>query len=107
MADEAVKVDLLLADSVEKGVFSDGNGASSCCCIGNLAAFGANDCNLPVGLDGMREADAIFDYGAVACGFEVDVDFVLDRGRGLANFDSSEDTESSISSWTRRNFRIS
>lgn len=92
MADQAVEADLLLTDGLEESFLADGDGAGCGGFAGDVAAFGADDCDLPVALDGVGEADAVFDDGAVAGGFEVDVNLVFDRGGRLADFNGSKDS---------------
>jgi hypothetical protein len=91
MTNEAVKVNLVLANGLKQGLLSNGNGAGSGRRSSNVTSFGANDCDLPVALNWVRKADAVLDNRPVACSFEVDVNFVFDGRRGLADFDSSED----------------
>lgn len=92
MAEQAVEAELVLADGLEEGFLANGHGARCGGFAGDVAALGADDGNLPVALDGVREADAVFDDGAVAGRLEVDVKLVLDRGGRLADFNGSKDS---------------
>lgn len=99
MADEAVELDLVVTNGLEEGFLADGNGAGCDGCVGDVAALGADDSDLPLGLDGVGETDAAADDRAVAQGLEGDVNLVLDRGGGLANFGCSEDTATPLSAF--------
>lgn len=89
MADETVEVDLFLFDGFEEGFLTDGYSTCGSGLLSDLAAFGADDGNLPIALDGVGKSDAVLDDGSVSGGLEVDVNFVLDRSRRLSNFNGS------------------
>lgn len=54
VAQEAVKGDVVVADRLKQGLLTDGDGTRSGCRRGDVAAFLADDGNLPVGADGVR-----------------------------------------------------
>jgi hypothetical protein len=53
VANETVKVNLLLLDSFEKSFLADSYGTCSSGFTGDLAALGADDGDLPIALDGV------------------------------------------------------
>lgn len=98
VAEETVELNLLLADSLEQGLLANGNGASRGGGVRNIAAFGADDGDLEVCLDGVGQSDSSTNDRAAASSLEVDVNFVLDGARGLADFDCAKNSTIGMSS---------
>jgi hypothetical protein len=92
VADKTVEVDLFLFDGFKEGFLTDGYSTCGGGLLGDLAAFGADDGNLPIALDGVGKSNAVLDDGAITGSLEVDVNFVLDRSRRLSNLDGSQDS---------------
>ena len=99
MAYQAVKLNLFVANGFEEALFPGRDGSSRCCSCGNVATFGADNGNLPIALDGVREPNAVLHDRAVSRRLEVDVNFIFDgRGR-LANLDSPENAKAPINTF--------
>ena len=65
MAYTSIKVYTTFLDRVKDNVFSDKGGAGADCLFGCDRVRGADDTNAEGGVDSMRKAEAIANYGAV------------------------------------------
>lgn len=77
MCDASVEFDVAGFDGFEDGVLAYEGGACFFGCFCCRAVFGGYYADSKVGFDGVWEAEAVSDYGAVFGCFEAEVEFVF------------------------------
>lgn len=90
MAEAALEVDRAGFDGVENGLLADEGGSGGLGGAGGGAVRGRDDADAEVGLDGVGEAQAVADDGAVFEGAQAEVEFVFGLGGGVADFGGAE-----------------